>query len=231
MPVWRYPRTGRQARTYSPSSSSTIRSTPWVDGCCGPMLMIMVSSRIVLSPVAPSRVTAIVPTSQASLVGRRDERAVVLGPDAGERVVLPQREGLPSVGQLDPPEVRMPVEDDAEEVEDLALVPVRRGEECGDAGHTGVVSREADLDPQPVAVRRRVQVIGDPEPGLAAQPVGGGHVRQEVERQRLVAAEPSQGVDQLARGDHQRDLTPGLEHVGEARPEMLGELAGREPAR
>ena len=29
--------------TVSPSSSSMSRSTPWVDGCCGPMLMIMVS--------------------------------------------------------------------------------------------------------------------------------------------------------------------------------------------
>ena len=30
--------------TVSPSSSSIRRSTPWVDGCCGPMLMIIVSS-------------------------------------------------------------------------------------------------------------------------------------------------------------------------------------------
>ena len=30
--------------TVSPSSSSMRRSTPWVLGCCGPMLMIIVSS-------------------------------------------------------------------------------------------------------------------------------------------------------------------------------------------
>ena len=36
--------TGLVRRTVSPSSSIMSRSTPWVDGCCGPMLMIMVSS-------------------------------------------------------------------------------------------------------------------------------------------------------------------------------------------
>ena len=33
--------TGLERVTISPSSSSTSRSTPWVDGCCGPMFMIM----------------------------------------------------------------------------------------------------------------------------------------------------------------------------------------------
>src|SRR5437763_1798830 len=33
--------------TVSPSSSSTTRSTPCVDGCCGPMLRVMVSVRTV----------------------------------------------------------------------------------------------------------------------------------------------------------------------------------------
>ena len=36
--------TGLAWSTVSPSSSIMIRSTPWVDGCCGPMLMIVVSS-------------------------------------------------------------------------------------------------------------------------------------------------------------------------------------------
>src|SRR4029077_11656920 len=33
--------------TVSPSSSSTTRSTPCVEGCCGPMLRVMVSVRTV----------------------------------------------------------------------------------------------------------------------------------------------------------------------------------------
>src|SRR5512138_710756 len=42
MPVWRYPMTGLSETTVSPSSSMIRRSTPWVEGCCGPMLMVMV---------------------------------------------------------------------------------------------------------------------------------------------------------------------------------------------
>src|SRR5215831_16593753 len=34
--------TGLSDTTVSPSSSMTRRSTPWVDGCCGPMLMVRV---------------------------------------------------------------------------------------------------------------------------------------------------------------------------------------------
>ena len=33
---------GLARTTVSPSSSIMIRSTPWVDGCCGPMLMTIV---------------------------------------------------------------------------------------------------------------------------------------------------------------------------------------------
>src|ERR1700730_4217311 len=46
MPVWRYPIVGDADTTVSPSSSSTIRSTPCVLGCCGPMLTVIVSVRI-----------------------------------------------------------------------------------------------------------------------------------------------------------------------------------------
>src|SRR5262245_55322002 len=37
---------GEADRTVSPSSSRTIRSTPCVLGCCGPMLTVMVSVRM-----------------------------------------------------------------------------------------------------------------------------------------------------------------------------------------
>src|SRR5260370_13453203 len=42
IPVCKYPRSGIAFTTVSPSSSSRIRSTPCVDGCCGPMLRTMV---------------------------------------------------------------------------------------------------------------------------------------------------------------------------------------------
>src|SRR5882762_7558729 len=42
IPVWRYPRSGTAFTTVSPSSSSKMRSTPCVEGCCGPMLRTIV---------------------------------------------------------------------------------------------------------------------------------------------------------------------------------------------
>src|SRR5207244_2814218 len=50
--------TGLLRRTVSPSSSIMSRSTPWVDGCWGPMLMIIVSSGLTSMLRSPgSRVT------------------------------------------------------------------------------------------------------------------------------------------------------------------------------
>ncbi len=41
MPVCRNPMSGTALRMVSPSSSSTMRSTPCVEGCCGPMFRII----------------------------------------------------------------------------------------------------------------------------------------------------------------------------------------------
>src|SRR5437763_5451229 len=61
---------GLARSTVSPSSSIMIRSTPWVDGCWGPMLMIIVSSSptsMSMSPasraVAPSAARTMPPSS------------------------------------------------------------------------------------------------------------------------------------------------------------------------
>src|SRR4029453_4416128 len=43
MPVCRNPIVGSTETMFSPSSSSTSRSTPCVLGCCGPMLTVIVS--------------------------------------------------------------------------------------------------------------------------------------------------------------------------------------------
>src|SRR6187399_2789702 len=45
MPVCRKPIVGSADTMFSPSSSSTRRSTPCVLGCCGPMLTVIVSLR------------------------------------------------------------------------------------------------------------------------------------------------------------------------------------------
>src|SRR5207253_6071811 len=59
-----YPITGSARTIRSPSSFSTTRSTPWVEGCCGPMLRIISSVRS-----GPSATTSMPPprSIQASL--------------------------------------------------------------------------------------------------------------------------------------------------------------------
>src|SRR5262245_26050599 len=97
--------TGLTSTTVSPSSVSSSRSTPWVEGCWGPMLISIISVR--------------------NTVDLLPQPHVLLG-EAFQRQFLAQRVPAPLVGQEDAAQVGMPVEDDAEEVEDLALVPVGR---------------------------------------------------------------------------------------------------------
>src|SRR5579872_7354768 len=101
-------------RTFSPSSLRITRSTPWVDGCCGPILRTnSVESRKVASGMASLTAFDI----QVFL-----DPAIVL---LENRVILAQGVALPFLGQEDPPHVRMARELDSEHVEDFALQPVR----------------------------------------------------------------------------------------------------------
>ena len=67
--------------TVSPSSSSMRRSTPWVLGCCGPMLMIIVWSSAGPSPTrswaSASESRRVAPSSRSSSAAPADERAVI----------------------------------------------------------------------------------------------------------------------------------------------------------
>src|SRR5262245_1932578 len=107
--------TGRQWTTTSPSSVSSSRSTPWVEGCCGPMLTVN-SSRGAAS------------SGRASVPGRtRSVMSVDLSGDSevdrlgAEGLGAPQRVTPPGVGQHDAPQIRVSRELDPEQVEHLAL--------------------------------------------------------------------------------------------------------------
>src|SRR3569832_1393994 len=91
----------------SPSTVSPTRSTPCVDGCCGPRLMNIWS---VLS----------LPT--VSLSGWTGASFIIAVLDVG--VVLAQGMALQEVGGQDLGQVRMALVGHAEQVEDLALLPV-----------------------------------------------------------------------------------------------------------
>src|SRR5580692_7970794 len=100
--------------TFSPSSLRMTRSTPCVDGCCGPMLRTSsVESRNVASGIRLS-VTAF--DTEVFL-----HPAIVL---LDNSVVLAQRIPLPFFGEKNAGHVRMAREFDTEHVEDFALQPV-----------------------------------------------------------------------------------------------------------
>src|SRR5581483_12290706 len=136
MPVWRYPITGLARRTVSPSSSSITRRTPWVDGCCGPRLMIIVSSDSGHDSGPTTRSRGVIVTG-ASSSGRL--RFLELDRDPGGRVVLAQRMPVPVVGQEQPHEVGVAGEAHAEQVVDLPLRQRRPWEELEEARHLAAV--------------------------------------------------------------------------------------------
>src|SRR5205807_8421335 len=144
-PRWRYPITHSVPRTFSPSSRRMTRSTPWVAGCCGPILMtssfasrkvflLSSSSRcetelfgsVILvvslrSPVASFRSSAV---SLPALDSEVDlDPLLVLLNDA---VVFAQGMALPPVGQENAFQVRVAVELNAEHVEGFPLQPIGR---------------------------------------------------------------------------------------------------------
>src|ERR1017187_4678999 len=115
-PRCRYPMTQSAPRTFSPSSLRMTRSTPWVDGCCGPILRTSsVESRKVASGILVS-LTAF--DTQVFL-----HPAIVL---LDNSVILTQRVALPLLGKQDAAHVRMARELDAEHVEYFALQPICR---------------------------------------------------------------------------------------------------------
>src|SRR5512141_1152700 len=124
MPRCRYPITTSQSTTRSPSSLSTTRSTPWVLGCCGPMLMT--SSSVSKSDWLMDLldVGGVLVRPQLQPFGRVFHQQLAR---SLERIVLPLRMPLPLVGHQDPPQVGMPREAHPEHVPHLALEPVGCG--------------------------------------------------------------------------------------------------------
>src|SRR5207253_4514268 len=93
-------------RTFSPSSLRITRSTPWVEGCCGPMLRT--------NSVESKKVWSGIPRSLATLYAH-----VFLHPSLillNDAVVLAERVALPFFGQQYPRHVGMPGELDAEHI-------------------------------------------------------------------------------------------------------------------
>src|SRR5271166_4624519 len=99
---------GTALTTFSPSSSSSRRSTPCVDGCCGPMLRTMRCG----PGLGGSSATAV--TDTPGMAG-----SLILNPRPRDGIILAQRVPFPIVRHHDAAQVRMVQEVDAEEVENL----------------------------------------------------------------------------------------------------------------
>src|SRR5271157_4895432 len=102
---------GTALTTFSPSSSRSTRSTPWVEGCCGPMLRTIVL-------VVPTAVSTVVMGAQSA----KRNLAFALC-----RKITEERKTFKAIGQEDVAQVRMTGKLDTKEVENLALQPVGAG--------------------------------------------------------------------------------------------------------
>src|SRR5262249_57898761 len=95
--------------TVSPSSSSTTRSTPCVEGCCGPMFSVMVSVRTIFHLLRRELLEIrIGHAAVRRVVGERDLLVT-------ERRILAQRPAFPGLGQQDPRQIGMALDHDAVE--------------------------------------------------------------------------------------------------------------------
>src|SRR3954452_6881705 len=131
--------------TFSPSSLRITRNTPWVEGCCGPMLRTSsVESRKVESGI-PRSLAAF--DSQVFLYP-----ALVLLEDS---VVFAQREALPLVGHEDAPHVGVSREFDTEHVVDFAFQPVG-GQVDADRGLRLIAVGDVDLKAHAFVAREAI---------------------------------------------------------------------------
>src|SRR5207244_3375215 len=176
--------TGLVRSTVSPSSSIMRRSTPWVLGCCGPMLMIMRLSSTASTSTSAVRSTA--PTSRASSaagvaardriswapssVSRARSGVVMRGSprgrcllelhrDAADAVVLAQRVPFPIIGHQNPRQVGMAAEQDPEQVVGLPLHGLGAGIELEQRVDDGVVLGDLQPDAGAAAMLLSQEVV------------------------------------------------------------------------
>src|SRR6185436_8546307 len=110
--------------TISPSSTNSRRSTPCVDGCCGPIeIVICVSSGRSTISNCGGIVAELINISRGCH-GKKTDLLKAIRFVTPQWKIFAQCMSLPIVGQQDPSQIRMAVEDHAKQIECLALVPV-----------------------------------------------------------------------------------------------------------
>src|SRR5919106_63646 len=162
---------GVVSRTTSPSSVVSSRSTPWVAGWCGPMLIVNSSSWRSPSTSASVPETGCSPIRSMVTERSRSRYGTLSGSVIPARVlalvegvehglaahgeVAPLREALVVLRHEDAAMVRVALEHHAEHVVDLALLEVRGGEQVHDGGEARIVGSEASLHVEAVGALHR----------------------------------------------------------------------------
>src|SRR3984885_12114978 len=153
-----------ESTTRSPSSFSFTRSTPWVEGCCGPMFKIISSApRTVVLTLESSVVRgSLISIGRSSLTAHSLTAldAEVLANPIGillqNVVILAQRIALPFVGHQNTGQVRMAFEDDSKHVVAFAFQPVRSRPDFADAGDRFVFA-SMGFQADALVLRERIQ--------------------------------------------------------------------------
>src|ERR1051325_10964115 len=166
--------TASTSTTVSPCRPRMARKTPWADGCCGPIFICRrsgpaqsISTRVVLFTSSIGGVTLSIGWMRRV-----------------HRIRLEERMAFPAVLEQDAPQVRVVVEANPEQVEALALHPVRAAVDRRQRGAVG----DAGTEPGPQHQRNPfVEVVhaGDDFEALLL-PVHRGEEVEEAAAERLL---------------------------------------------
>src|SRR5215471_6544654 len=143
---------GTALTTVSPSRTSSRRSTPCVEGCCGPNETV----------ISVSESGSGFRSNEIEDAGMTISFACILSVTLN-REILAQRMALIIRRSQYPDQIRVAVESDAEHVINLSLQPVRRFPQSPHRRQARVVLFEEDLYSQPVIAHDGIKMICDCE--------------------------------------------------------------------
>src|SRR6202795_981501 len=163
MPVCRYPISTSALTIISPSSSRSTRNTPCVDGCCGPMLRTMACS----GPVA---VCTVVMAQVRTSPNQKSTRAL-------HGIILAEQIAFPIVREQHAPQIGVPFKPYAQEVENLAFMPIRRRPNRYDGLDDRIFARQANSQANRIATGERQKMIIQLEAGFDGKSVHARNIR------------------------------------------------------
>jgi hypothetical protein len=117
---------------------------------------------------------------------------------------------LPIVGKQNPAEAGMPLETNAEEIEDLALHPVGSGPDGGEGIGGGVAAGETHAQAKLFAAWDGGQLVIELKARLEGKAVNAGEVGKEVEVEAGIFAEALGGGAEEFSGDDDGDFPTKL---------------------